>query len=333
MRKSLLVYGLCLLWATGIQAQYMPDTLGNGYVSRTLQMPADYEGEVVCTLIKKPALPQTKQAILYVHGYNDYFFQQTLGDSINSHGYHFYAVDLRKYGRSIRPNQLPFFCKNLSEYYADIDTALAVIRSEGNERIVLMGHSTGGLIASLYLDSKKTEQSVDALVLNSPFLDMNMSWLMEHIVIPAVSFIGKLFPKLTVQGYGIASYAESLLKQYHGEWAFDTNWKKLNGPPKKAGWLKAIHQGQRKVQKGLQLPCPILVLSSDKSFPETNEWNEAFLTSDIVLDVEDIQRYGALLGPSVTRQRIPNGIHDLILSPKPARDEAYRAIFTWLEAQ
>ena len=31
-------------------------------------MPDDYEGKVVCTLVKKPQLPETKQAILYIHG-------------------------------------------------------------------------------------------------------------------------------------------------------------------------------------------------------------------------------------------------------------------------
>ena len=90
----------------------------------------------------------TRDAILYVHGYNDYFFQRELGDSVNARGYNFYALDLRKYGRSLRPHQDAFFCKDLGEYFADIDTALATIRSEGNERIWLMGHSTGGLITS-----------------------------------------------------------------------------------------------------------------------------------------------------------------------------------------
>ncbi len=332
MRKYLLTYAFWGSLILGIHAQYTPDTLGNDYMSRTLQMPADYDGDVVCTIIKKPALPEVKQAVLYIHGYNDYFFQSALGDSINRHGYNFYAVDLRKYGRSIRPHQTPFFCKNLSEYYADIDTVLTTIRAEGNHRIVLMGHSTGGLISSLYIDNRKEKQPIDALVLNSPFLDMNMSWWMEHIVIPVVSFIGKFFPGLTVQGQGIASYAESLLKQYHGEWKFNTDWKFVNAPSKKASWLRAIHEGHRKVQKGLPLSCPVLVLSSDKSFTETKDWQDEYLSTDIVLDVEDIQRYGAGLGTSVTRQRIPDGIHDLILSSRPARDNAYLVIFSWLEA-
>ncbi len=53
----------------------------------------------------------------------------------------------------------------------------------------------------------------------------------------------------------------------------------------KAGWIKAIQEAQQTVQKGLKLDCPILVMSSNKSFPETETWHEEYMTSDIVLDV------------------------------------------------
>ena len=105
MTRKLYFTILSLLFISTIYAQYVPDILGDNYLRRTIQMPDDYEGKVVCTLVKKPQLPETKQAILYIHGYNDYFFQKQLGDSVNAHGYNFYAMDLRKYGRSILPNQ------------------------------------------------------------------------------------------------------------------------------------------------------------------------------------------------------------------------------------
>lgn len=320
-----------LLASVTVHAQYMPDIIGDEYISRTIQMPDDYEGKVVCTLVKKPQLPETKQAILYVHGYNDYFFQTQLGDSVNAHGFNFYALDLRKYGRSILPNQDPFFCKSLKEYFADIDTAIAIIREEGNEKILLMAHSTGGLITPYYLSSKKGELPVDGLILNSPFLDWNFGWFMEKIAIPTVAFIGKFFPNLTVQGAGgVSFYAYSLLKQYRGEWEYNTEWKMTNGHPKKAGWINAIQEAQQTVRKGIKLNCPILVMSSDQSYTETTEWNPAYLSSDIVLDIEDIQHYGKTLGPHVTCDTIPGGMHDLILSKQSSRDYTYRTVFDWI---
>ena len=77
-----------------IWPQYQPDILGDNYLQRTFRMADDYEGEVVCTLVKRATGPATRDAILYVHGYNDYFFQQALGDSANARGYNFYALDL-----------------------------------------------------------------------------------------------------------------------------------------------------------------------------------------------------------------------------------------------
>lgn len=64
--------------------------------------------------------------------------------------------------------------------------------------------------------------------------------------------------------------------------------------------------------------------------PETKEWNNEYLSSDIVLDIHDIQKYGQKLGNYVTRDTIQNGIHDLILSEKDSRDHVYRTVFDWL---
>ncbi|MDH6357673.1 alpha/beta hydrolase [Parabacteroides sp. PF5-9] len=314
------------------QAQYVADVLGEGYFSRTIRMADDYDGEVICTLIRKPLRSESDKAVLYLHGYNDYFFQKALGDSITAHGYHFYALDLRKYGRSILPHQDPFFCKSLTEYFADIDTALTIIRQEGNREIILMGHSTGGLILPLYMKECGDRHPVSRMILNSPFLDMHMSWLMEKVLVPVVAFVGKFFPKLTVLKGGSANlYGQSIHIDYRGEWAFNTTWKKLNSHAKRAGWLKAIHQGHRIVQKGLSLHIPVLVLSSDKSIRETDQWQDEYQTADAVLDVEDIRKYGLRLSSDLTFCQIPNGMHDLILSQKPYRDEAYRTMFTWLE--
>ncbi len=294
-------------------------------------MPDDYEGEVVCTLVKKRQPDNAaRQAILYLHGYNDYFFQKQMGDSTIAHGYDFYALDLRKYGRSLLPHQDPFFCKNLNEYFADIDTALSVIRTEGYDRVFLMAHSTGGLISACYLSERENGASIDGLILNSPFLDWNLSWFMENIAIPVVSLAGKWFPGVIVQGENDPNYAYSLLKGHEGEWEFDTGWKMPFGHPKKAGWIRAIQEAQRHVQKGLTLECPILLLSSDRSFPETATWHEEYKSADIVLDIKDIQKYGQRLGRNVTRETIPGGIHDLVLSPEPARGRVYQVLFEWL---
>ena len=62
------------------------------------------------------------------------------GRALRAEGYAFYALDLRKHGRSLRPHQHPNFCKSVAEYYADITRAI----DEIGEPVLLAGHSTGG---------------------------------------------------------------------------------------------------------------------------------------------------------------------------------------------
>ena len=62
-----------------------------------------------------------------------------------------------------------------------------------------------------------------------------------------------------------------------------------------------------------------------------NEWNPEHQIGDGVLDVKDIAKYGKRLGSKVTEIEIQDGMHDLILSQKEARDATYQAIFNWLK--
>lgn len=332
MRKKTLFSWVFLLLTLSLSAQYLPDTLGNGFSKHIFHMANDYEGEVVSTLIKlTPSHPESDRAILYVHGFNDYFFQDQMAHKFDSAGFNFYAVDLRKYGRSLLPFQYPFNVHSLNEYFADIDSAITMIKKEGNREIVLMGHSTGGLISSLYAEANRQNLPINALVLNSPFLDMNQSKFKEKVLIPIVSFLGRWFPNMKIPQGLSTGYAESLLKEYHGEWSFNTDWKMPVSPPLTAGWIRAIYTGQKEIRKGLHIPVPVLVLHSDKTV-YGDDWTPEFNQGDAVLDVKDIERYGKTLGPNAKTVTIPNGLHDLVLSDYAARSQTYREIFNFLKA-
>lgn len=245
MRLKFLIMGLALLCASTVAAtgQWEADIL-DGYERKTIAMPDDYSGKVVATVVKKADMPAGADvALLYVHGYNDYFFQKELGDSAVAHGYSFYAVDLRKYGRSILEGQRMFETKNLEEYFEDIDSALSVVKREGFNRVAIVAHSTGGLISSYYLSKRGADVgNIEALVLNSPFLDMNLSRFQEKVLVPIVSALP--FKGIKINQGDSRAYAESLLKRYHGEWDYDTAWKLEVSPAVTSGWIGAIHRAQ-----------------------------------------------------------------------------------------
>lgn len=316
------------LWAQSWQRDVLP-----GFEQQTLVLKTDYAGPEVATLVRKLRSEPTRQAVLYVHGYNDYFFQTALADSLNQHGYNFYAVDLRRYGRSLREGQDAFSVRDLSEYNEELDAALSTMLREGNTTIYMLAHSTGGLITSLYLEETKNKYGVQGLILNSPFLDFNFSPRQEKLI-HRLAPLGKLLPQMVVArpSREVDAYAQSLLKDWHGRWEYNGEWKKAKGHPIRLSWVRAIRRGHQRLQRGLHLEMPILVMSSDKSLHGTSTWREEYGRADLVLDVDDIQHYGAGLGRQVEQVCIPGGLHDLFLSSDPAAYEAaYRALFSFLD--
>jgi len=110
-----------------------PDILGNGFENETLSMNHDYEGKVVATLVRKKAEKPSTKAVLYIHGFGDYFFQEEMADQFIQHGFNFYALDLRKYGRSLMPHQTPCFCKDITEYFEEFaQTYFMEVESQEN---------------------------------------------------------------------------------------------------------------------------------------------------------------------------------------------------------
>ncbi len=320
-----------LLLAVGGFAQWRGDVLGGDYVCRTVAMPDDYSGKVVTTVVKKQSNPAGATAVLYVHGYNDYFFQKELGDSVVAHGYAFYAVDLRKYGRSYLDGQHRFEVKNMKEYFADIDSTLAVIKADGYRDVVLMGHSTGGLTTAYYMTVHNADRpQIKALILNSPFLDMNLSKFQEKFLVPFVSVMP--FKKMKINQGNSRVYAESLLKKYHGEWDYNTDWKLEISPAVTVGWISAIHRGHRFLHRKANVKVPVLLMHSDKSV-YGSDWTPEHNAGDGVLDVADISKYGKRLGANVTEVTVADGLHDLVLSRPDVRQSVYKTIFDWMSGK
>lgn len=306
------------------------DLLGDGYEKTSITMPDDYSGKVITTVIRRVCADTLHRSVLYIHGYNDYFFQKEMGQQFNAHGYNFYAVDLRKYGRSILPHQRKFEVRDMKEYFADIDSALKIICEDGNREVVLMGHSTGGLTAAYYMAIGGGNKQIKALVLNSPFMDMNLSSALENYVLPVISGIANFFPNISIPQGSNDAYAQSLLRKYHGEWVYDTEWKMILSPDVTSGWLRAITGAQNELQKGQQIAVPILLMRSCKSV-NGNVWSPEFNRGDAVLDVNEISKYGRMLGYNVQELVVKDGLHDLLLSRKPVRDATYCYIFKWLD--
>lgn len=315
--------------------RWAPDILGGTWLARTLPLRPDAEGELVATLVADGGRPRTDRAILYVHGYVDYFFQTHMADVLADHGYTFYALDLRRYGRSLRPHQTPNYVTRLSDYAEELDAAARTIRDElGHSELVVLGHSTGGLVTALWADARTRTASdvqIDALVLNSPWLDLNEPWFSRVVATRLIDLLGPLAPRLPVGGLA-PHYGRALHRETGGEWDYDLTLKPHEGFPARAGWLRAVRRGHAQVARGLDIRCPVLVLTSDAT-GDPQRAHDAILTTDSVLDVHQTARLAPGLGSDVTLVTVPGATHDLSLSPEPARSRFFDEVTTWLDAR
>ncbi|MGB0099379.1 MAG: alpha/beta hydrolase [Nocardioides sp.] len=320
---------------SGVFDELVPDVLGEPYLAETISLPPDEEGPVVATLVVRRAAAPTRRAVLHVHGFCDYFFHTEFADWWTERGYDFYALDLRKYGRSLRPHQTPNYVSDLREHFPELDAALhRVAERDGHDHVIVSAHSTGGLITSLWANERRSQgrgPALAGLVLNSPWLDMQGGRIARGIGTKAVMRIGarqptRLIPR-TVGGH----YGRSLHIDHAGEWSYNTDWKPLDSFPVSFGWLRAIRLGHEELHAGLEVGCPVLVLSSAGSrWPK--EMGEDAHGYDIVLEVPQIRQWATALGSRVTYVAIDGARHDVVLSRPEPRAAAYAELGRWVGA-
>jgi len=281
-----------------------------GFEAKRLAFPDDYDGAVASTLVRLPQREAPRGAVLYVHGFIDYFFQRHVALRFAQEGYAFHALDLRKHGRSLGAHQHPCFCRDVSEYYDDITRALAEI----DEPVLLAGHSTGGLICALYAREGERREQLWALWLNSPFFEFTAKGLRRAKLALGI-VLGRRFPFLSDKRSVPPAYVRSLHRDFGGEWDFDLALKPLHGFPIYFGWLAAIRDAHAKVHAGLGLRCPVLSMHSDEA--------------DIILDWRQVARWSRTLGSRVSVLQFPGALHDLVLSQVPIREEVFHQLFDW----
>jgi alpha-beta hydrolase superfamily lysophospholipase len=268
--------------------------------------------------------------VLHVHGFADYFFQTGYAEWWNAQGYDFYAIDLRKYGRSIREHHTPNYVSDLRDYYPEIDEAWARVSGrDGHDHVVLTAHSTGGLTLPLWAADRKPRLA--GMVLNSPWFDMQGSILMRTVGTEVIKQVGARQPMRPIPRKVTGFYARSLHRDHEGEFDFNLDWKPVESWPVYAGWLRAVRAGHAQLHRGIEVGCPVLVLTSGASAYPT-EMGDDVHGHDIVLEVQQIRRWAPSVGRHVTLVSIEGARHDVVLCRDPVRSQVYDEIGRWHRA-
>ncbi|MEV0292873.1 alpha/beta hydrolase [Nocardia sp. NPDC050710] len=322
------------------RTQWQPDVLGAGYEQRTIPLgpDPDGEGEAVATLVRytpDTGAAATESAVLYVHGFTDYFFQQHLAEHLHGRGHRFYALDLRKCGRSLRDGQTPHYVTDLARYDAELNEALRIVKEETGGTVLLVAHSTGGLIVPLWLNrlNKKigtAAAGITGLVLNSPWFDLQGPSYYRTVGTPIIHALGRFRSMFELPGGEIRTYGDSLHHTAAGEWDYNLDWKPLSGFPVRLGWLRAIRSGHAQLHKGLDVGVPSLILRS-RLTTFTRKYGPAADVADVVLDVRQIQRWAGCIGDRTNIVPIDGARHDVFLSSAEPRAKAFAELDHWLD--
>lgn len=311
------------------------DFLGPGFKALTLN-PKD---EQICTLVHFQATDkiqsdQSPTAILYVHGYTDYFYQTEQAEFFHNLGLDFYAVDLHGYGRSIRPFQNDHNKNSFSNYFADLNACIQTMANRGVRSCIILGHSTGGLIVSRYLATAYKKESIDlniiGLILNSPFLSLPMPLSQEPWRLPLYKLISQTLSGISLSPKKSTLYAKSIHASLEGEWSYRLDWKPRQGSALSFSWLKQIMAEQ---EACLQSRCdiPTLLCRSSQSTYLKSTLAE-IKEGDAVLDVNNMETKAKAIFTQLDIAIIDKGFHDLALSPLKARHEYYKKIQNWLKS-
>ena len=175
--------------------------------------------------------PSGKPLLHFLHG-NGFCgrayepMMQHLAEHFAAQGYSFFALDLRKCGRSRAPGHTPHFVTDLQFYDRELDEALRLVREQiGGGQVLLVAHSTGGLILPLWLDRLERRPGgsagagVAGLILNSPWFDLQGPPLLRSAgTTAAIDALGRVSGKTPVPGQKLDTYGVSLHVGANGEW-------------------------------------------------------------------------------------------------------------------
>ncbi|PQZ98737.1 alpha/beta hydrolase [Arthrobacter sp. MYb224] len=308
------------------------DLLGEGFTRRTLPLS---DGSTATLIRHRPksarpqfAPPLRGLAILYVHGWSDYFFQRELAQFLSTAGADFYALDLRNYGRNLTADSTPGFITDLEDYFEEFDAAHRIISSaHPGTRFVMLAHSTGGLSAALYAAAHPAK--VDALALNSPWLEFQASELGRTALAKLLAVASGRNPHRNLPTIDPGFYTRTVSNRFEGEWDYDLQWRPANGFTLSTGFISAVFAAQAKVKKGLELRQPVLVMLSARDYL-LPRWSDAATRSDVALNVQVVAQRSINLGRELHLVRLPDALHDVFLSAAPVRSAAYLRLGSWL---
>jgi alpha-beta hydrolase superfamily lysophospholipase len=180
------------------------------------QKEGNFKGTGNFNLYWKCWLPdgQVKAVILVAHGLGEHICRYTnLVNNVVPLGYAVYGLDHQGHGKS---EGTRVFVDRFQTYLNDLKTFYDMVRKDNpSKKIILYGHSMGGLIAVCYALQHQTE--IDGLVISAPALKAGES--ITPATIALAKIISAVAPKLGLQSLPSAdlSHDKAVVEAYDND--------------------------------------------------------------------------------------------------------------------
>ena len=190
-------------------------------------------------------------------------------DALADAGYDLFALDLRDYGRSIQrgpPGQLTYRPGRVRRGDRRRDRASC---ARTTTRSSCSATRWAGWSRRCGPTPARGDGPIDALVLNSPWLDLRGSWFERTVLTAVLDVVGQASPRTSPSAKLGRFYGEALHEGTGGEWDYDLAWKPHDGFPVRAGFdPHRAPRAQAGGPRASRSTCPVLVLASDASGPD-----------------------------------------------------------------
>ena len=250
-------------------------------------------------------------------------YQEFIYD-LNQNGYSVYILDHRGQGYSGRMTQdaQMGYVDNFYNYVDDLKYFVDhIVKKQG--KMVLFGHSMGGAIASLYVESYP--QDFDALVLFSPMHQPNLILSSLSPVVCSVYAMGESEPQAYAPGtkdFDILTYAFKENDLTHSAMRFELMKEayakepsiRIGGPSKQ--WVReSCKASKRSVEAASLIKVPVLLLRGEKDDVVTQKAQEQFCKN---------------VGKNCHAYLIQGAFHELYIEDDEKRSRALSALFLFL---
>eukprot|EP00747_Dinoflagellata_sp_TGD_P201146 gnl/TRDRNA2_/TRDRNA2_74616_c0_seq1.p1 gnl/TRDRNA2_/TRDRNA2_74616_c0~~gnl/TRDRNA2_/TRDRNA2_74616_c0_seq1.p1 ORF type:complete len:380 (+),score=70.74 gnl/TRDRNA2_/TRDRNA2_74616_c0_seq1:166-1140(+) len=255
-----------------------------------------------------------EKCVIWFPGRNDMFAHPHAGTHFLDNGFDLYIIEHRRLGRanlgcSAEDFRLVTHTTDFRNYLEEFDQAFDFVVSQKEyAKVVLYAHSTGGLEASLFLREGKLKDRIDAIVLNSPFLDWGEGGFAEMILdamddylMPIMNFLqGKEQAALMdMPGTGkkaVSLYGTRIYLQYP---SIDLRCRNNINCKITAGWVAAASAMHDEVIEMTPTDVPTLLLYTD---------------GDVVLEGKEIADRAKYISTQLTTKFFPHCRHDMLLN-------------------